>query len=114
MMIGDVSAPISYRMDMVMNRQTCSRSRAVRVFLFFMAALCLLALLISANIWWLDAAYVTLAFAALLVFSLRTVFAKWRSDDSKDVTRHGPGAAYPDSWRRWLTDNYPDEKAKDR
>jgi hypothetical protein len=86
-----------------------TQARAVRVFLAFVGSLFLVALLISANVQWLDAVYVALIFGALFVFSVRTVFAKWRSDDSKDVTKQGPGAAYPDSWKRWLTDDYPDE-----
>ena len=76
----------------------------------YLAALCVLALLISADIWWLDAAYLSVHFAVLFLFSLRTVFAKWRSEDSTDVTKHGPGAAYPNAWIRWLTDDYPDHK----
>ena len=82
--------------------------------LLYVAALFLLALLMSADIWWLDAAYLAVIFAVLFVVSLRTVFAKWRSDNAKDVTKHGPGAAYPTSWIRWLTDDYPDDKTKHR
>lgn len=88
-----------------------SRSRALRAFLGFIGGLCLLALLMAADIRWFDAAYVALAFGLLFVFSLRIVFAKWGSDDRKDVTKHGPGAAYPDSWRRWLSDDYPHHRA---
>ena len=95
-----------------MNRPVRTKSRAVRVLLLYLAGLGLLALLMSTDIWWLDAAYLSVVVAVLFLFSVRTVFAKWRSDDSKDVTKHGPGAAYPNSWIRWLTDDYPDDKPK--
>jgi hypothetical protein len=48
----------------------------------------------------------------LIAFSVRTLFRKWRSDEAPDVTRHGPGAAYPKSWRCWLTDDYPADESR--
>ena len=89
-------------------------SRAVRVLGLYIAALCLLAVLMSADIWWLDAAYVGMVFAVLFVLSARAVWTKWHSTDAKHVTKHGPTAAYPDGWRRWLMDDYPDDRAKHR
>jgi hypothetical protein len=97
-----------------MNGPVRTKSRAVRVLLLYAAALCLLGLLMSTDIWWLDAAYLSVVFGILFLFSLRTVFAKWRSDHTRDVTKHGPGAAYPRSWIRWLTDDYADDKTKHR
>lgn len=89
-----------------------SRTRAFKVLLGFLGGLVLLAVLMSAGIWWLDAAYLGIVFALLLAFSVRTLLSKWRSSDRHDVTKHGPGAAYPDSWRRWITDDYPEEKQR--
>jgi phosphoglycerol transferase MdoB-like AlkP superfamily enzyme len=84
-----------------------SRSRAIRVLLLFIAALGLLAFLVSTKIWWLDAAYLGLTFAWMIAFSVRILFARWRSDVN-DVTKYGGLAAYPKSWQRWLTDEYPE------
>ncbi len=89
-----------------------TRARAIKVFLFYIGALALLAVLMATDIWWLDTAYVSVAFALLVAFSVRTLFSKWRSDEAHDVTKHGPGAAYPKSWRCWLTDDYPADKSR--
>jgi hypothetical protein len=89
-----------------------TRTRAIKALFLYIGALALLAVLMSTEVWWLDAAYVGIGFALLLAFSARTLFSKWRSDGTRDVTKHGPGAAYPDGWRRWLTDDYPEAKPR--
>jgi hypothetical protein len=97
-------------MAFVMNRRVPSQSRAIRVLLLYTGSLGLLALLMSTEVWWFDAAYLAVVFAVLLAMSGRTVLLKLRSSDANDVTKHGPGAAYPDRLRRWLTDDYSHEK----
>ena len=86
--------------------------RAIRVLLLYIGALALLAVVMATGTWWLDAAFVGLVFALLLALSLRTLFAKWHSLDANDITKHGPLAAYPESWRRWLLDE--DREGKTR
>ena len=98
----------------VMAVRVRSRARAIKVLLCFIGALALLAMLMSKEVWWFDAAYVGVAYGTLLALSVRTLFSKWRSSEGQDVTKHGPMAAYPVSWRRWVTDDYPGEKDKER
>ena len=94
----------------VMAAQLRSRSRAIKALLSFIGALALFALLMSTEVWWLDAAYVGVLCALLLALSVRTLFSKWRSSEMNDSTKYGPMAAYPANWRRWLTDDYPEQK----
>ncbi len=86
-----------------------SRSRAFRVLLVYFGMLGALSMLMAADIWWLDAAYLSLVFALLLAFSVRSLVSRWRSEDQHDVTKYGVAAAYGQRWRRWVTDDYPDD-----
>jgi hypothetical protein len=99
-------ACIRYDMDV---RDLPISRRAARAFTAFLGLLIVLVLLMSLEIWWIDAAYITVSTLAMLAFSVRALVARWRSDDSRDVTKHGPSAAYPASWRRWYTDDFPTE-----
>jgi hypothetical protein len=80
-----------------------SRYRSLRAFFLFICALGLLAVIMAADVWWFDAAYVGLTFAMILTFSLRVLFAKWRPSEAK----HVPAIAFLDSWLRWYFDDYP-------
>lgn len=84
--------------------------RAIKALLCFIGVLALFAVLMATEIWWLDVVYLGIAFTFLLVLSVRVLFGKWRLSNEHDVTKHGPMAAYPVRWRRWLTDDYPEER----
>lgn len=88
-----------------MRTQVGGPSRASKALGCFLLALALFGLLASANIWWLDSLYLGLALVVLFALSIRTLLSKWSSDDRRDVTKYGPFAAYPASWRRWLMDD---------
>jgi hypothetical protein len=76
-------------------------------FCFYIVTAGLLALLMSLDTWWIDVAYAGIAFAVLFVFSVRALLPSRGSE----ITRYGPWAAYPASWRRWLTDDFPENKS---
>jgi hypothetical protein len=48
-----------------------SRSRAIKILIGFVGVVVTLALLTAAGIWWLDAAYLSVVFVLILVFSVR-------------------------------------------
>lgn len=89
-----------------------SRSRAIKVLLAYLGMLACLSILMAADIWWLDAAYLTVVFVLLLALSVRSVVSTWRPEGQHDVTRYGPAAAYGQRWRRWMTDDYPDANSR--
>lgn len=93
-----------------MRMLVAGRSRAVKAFIGFILALAFAGLPASDNMWWLDAWYLGIVLLLLFAFSIRTLLSKWGFDDARDATRHGPMAAYPERWRRWLMDDYSDKE----
>lgn len=96
-----------------MNRQPVvrSRRRTLRILVLYLSALGIFAVLISTESRWLDVAWFAIAMTVLLVFSIRVLLTKSRSGEN-DATKHGPMAAYPAGWRRWVTDDYPEDKTR--
>ena len=72
----------------VMAVRVRSRARAIEALLCFIGALVLLAVLMSREVSWFDAAYVGVAYALFLALSVRTLFSKWCSSEEHDVTKN--------------------------
>lgn len=81
------------------------RFRGLRAFVCFLGAMTLLGITSVYEVRWIDPVFISLELVLILVLSIRTL-VKWRSSGTHDVTKHGPMAVWPGSWRRWFFDEH--------